>query len=144
MAKSKRVVIEVGDMIVYANNHRDLVQGLPKINGRPGLLVQPLDSQIMLASDQFKDLEWVQKFVEVGVFNIVKGMPGVNPITGELNSEHIKLSIFEMARVEASALLDAAKGKHGTEDLKMFRDEWELERRLGSIVGTLRRQVSGL
>lgn len=63
--------------------------------------------------------------------------PAFNAQTGEVfePSKGLVVGILEAATALAERALEAAKQKHGTDDLANFRDEWELHRRLRGFLG---------
>lgn len=133
--------IEIGDIIVYANKERDLIVGLPKVNGAPAFLVQPMDGRkAWMASDALKDRGWIESMLRAEVFTLVKGVDGVDPHTGVIleADKGRDIAALELALDVAQRALDAAKAKHGDEDLANIRDEWELHRRLRSALGAKR------
>lgn len=135
-------VPEIGDVVIYANKWRDLVVGLPKINGHPGVMVQPLDGrEALMASDSLKDMHWISGMIAAGVFTLVKCPDNVDPTTGEIINlqREIDMVSLQVAFKFAERRLEEAKAKHGDEDLSNFRDEWELHRRLRSALLEIKR-----
>ena len=134
--------IQLNDIIVYANKQRDLVVGFPLVNGRPAVMVRPMDGRkAWMASDALKDRRWLDDFIRLEVFTLVRPENGnFDPDSGVIFDplKEKRLAYLEASLQVAHELLEEARDKHGTEDLSLIRDEWELHKRLESVVRRLR------
>lgn len=62
----------IDDVIVYGDGTRAKILGFPLVNGKPGILVKPLDDEPLFLSDTLKERHYVERLVIAGVFRIEK------------------------------------------------------------------------